>query len=75
MAMTNQPLRELAVTVREHGSGSFYWILIERSPAGNWQEIAVSEHYQTSWADAFDAGIVQLHTQVPDEQVGPREGT
>ena len=72
--MSPQTLRELAVTVREHGPVSYYWVLIERSPGGDWEEISVSNDYQTSWADAFDAGVVHLYRQVPNELIGPRDG-
>ena len=72
--MSPQTLRELAVTVREHGPVSYYWVLIERSSGGDWEEISVSNDYQTSWADAFDAGVVHLYRQVPDELIGPRDG-
>ncbi|MDM0109355.1 hypothetical protein QTH97_30815 [Variovorax sp. J22R24] len=73
--MPSEPLRELAVTVREHGPRTFYWVLIERAPAGEWDEIAVSNDYQSSWIEAFDAGIIELYRRVPDEQGGPREGS
>jgi len=72
--MSPQTLRELAVTVRAHGPVSYYWVLIERSSAGDWEEVSVSNDYQTSWADAFDAGVVHLYRQVPNELIGPRDG-
>lgn len=70
--MVYLPLRELAVTVREHGPCSYFWVLIERSLNGEWEEIALSNDYERSWVDAFDAGIVELNTRVKNELIGPR---
>jgi len=48
--MSPQTLRELAVTVREHGPVSYYWVLIERTSAGDWEEVSVSNDYLYSRA-------------------------
>jgi len=38
------------VTVREHGPVSYYWVLIERTSAGDWEEVSVSNDYLYSRA-------------------------
>ena len=72
--MSFEPLRELACTVREHSPSAYYWILLERSDAGEWEAITVSKDYLLTWVDAFDAGVVFLCMQVSNELIGPRQG-
>ena len=73
-AMTH--LRRITVFVDEPVHGRFHWVLHELhesiEDASIWKDILSSEESYETWADAFEAGCLELFKLAPDERIGPQ---
>ena len=66
-------LRHLTVFVGEPAPGHYHWVLHESThDASFWVDILDSGQSYQSWAEAFEAGCVELFKLAPDERIGPQ---
>ncbi len=75
VAMSQLPLRRLAVFVEAPDEGRFEWVLGELDADDRVQTIAHARRGVDSYQRAMAAGLLKLQQQVEDLDAGPREDT
>lgn len=65
-------LRHVSIFISEPDPGLFFWVLHEEADeAGQWRDIEASEQSFSTWASAWEHGVIALQRLVGDPIRGP----